>query len=306
MIETVNLTRRFGEIVAVNSLNLTIEDGRVFGFLGPNGAGKTTTVRMLTCLIEPTYGTAYINGIDIRDKRERIRIRGMIGLLPEMPGLYESLSAQSNLEFFAKLYGIPQVERKRRIKELLQALGVWDRRNDPVGKFSRGMKQKIAIARALVHEPEFLFLDEPTSGLDPQATITVRNYLLELKKEGRTIFLNTHNLDEAEKLCDKIGVISGKLLALGSPAELSRRFYGRTTVVHLRHPRPDMVERIRFLPGVRDVRLSGKELLIDVDNPEEQNPVIVSTLIEGGAEVEFVNELKHGLEDVYLKLIGGS
>lgn len=303
MIETVNLTRRFGEIVAVSSLNLTIEDGRVFGFLGPNGAGKTTTIRMLTCLIEPTYGTAYINGIDIRDKQERIKIRGMIGLLPEIPGLYESLSAYSNLEFFAKLYGVPEAERKKRIRDLLLALGVWDRRNDPVGKFSRGMKQKIAIARALVHEPEFLFLDEPTSGLDPQAAITVRNYLRELKKEGRTIFLNTHNLDEAEKLCDKIGVINGKLLALGSPAELSRKFYGRTTVIHLRHLRPDVIDKIRSLSGVKGVRLDGERLLIDVDNPEEQNPPIVSILAESGAEVEFVNELRHGLEDVYLKLI---
>jgi ABC-2 type transport system ATP-binding protein len=306
MIEAVDLTRRFGEIVAVSSLNLTIEDGKVFGLLGPNGAGKTTTVRMLGCLIEPTDGTAYINGMDIRDKTERIRIRGMVGLLPETPGLYESLSAQRNLEFFARLYGVSQAESERRIRDLLKTLEVWDRRDDAVGKFSKGMRQKIAIARALVHEPEFLFLDEPTSGLDPQAAITVRNYLLDLRKEGRTLFINTHNLDEAERLCDTIGVIRGRLLDIGSPQELSQKFYGRTTVVHLRGLHPEMLAKLRSLPGVREVRELDGKLLVSLEDPERQNPVIVSTLVGMGAEVEFVNELRHGLEDVYLRLIEGS
>jgi len=306
MIEAVDLTRRFGEIVAVGSLNLTIEDGKVFGLLGPNGAGKTTTVRMLGCLIEPTDGTAYINGMDIRDRTERIKIRGMVGLLPETPGLYESLSAQRNLEFFARLYGVSQLESERRIRDLLKALEVWDRRDDAVGKFSKGMRQKIAIARALVHEPEFLFLDEPTSGLDPQAAITVRNYLLDLKKEGRTLFINTHNLDEAERLCDTIGVIRGRLLDIGSPQELSQKFYGRTTVVHLRGLNPAMLAKLRSLAGLREVRELDGKLLVSLKDPERQNPVIVSTLVGMGAEVEFVNELRHGLEDVYLKLIEGS
>ena len=306
MIETVGLTRRFGEITAVDSLDLRIDDGRVFGFLGPNGAGKTTTVRMLCCLINASSGTAYINGMDIRDESSRLKIRDMIGLLPETPGLYESLSSYRNLEFYAKLYGVPGSKRQERIKELLTTLGVWDRRDEAVGKFSKGMKQKIAIARALVHEPEFLFLDEPTSGLDPQAALTVRNYLLDLKKEGRTIFLNTHNLTDAERLCDTIGVLKGRLLDIGSPGELARKFYGRTTIIHLVRVTDAMVSAVSSLPSVHGVRVSGNKILIDLENPESENPIIVSALVSQGAEVEFVNELKHGLEDVYMKLIGGS
>jgi len=306
MIETVGLTRRFGEITAVDSLDLRIDDGRVFGFLGPNGAGKTTTVRMLCCLINASSGTAYINGMDIRDESSRLKIRGMIGLLPETPGLYESLSSYRNLDFYAKLYGVPEGKRQERIKELLTTLGVWDRRDEAVGKFSKGMKQKIAVARALVHEPEFLFLDEPTSGLDPQAALTVRNYLLDLKKEGRTIFLNTHNLADAERLCDTIGVLKSRLLDIGSPDELARKFYGRTTIIHLVRVTDAMVSAVSALPSVHGVRVSGNKILIDLENPESENPIIVSMLISQGAEVEFVNELKHGLEDVYMKLIEGS
>jgi ABC-2 type transport system ATP-binding protein len=306
MIETVDLTRRFGEITAVDALDLTIKDGKVFGFLGPNGAGKTTTIRMLCCLINASSGTAYINGMDTQDERERLKIRGMIGLLPEVPGLYESLSAYRNLDFYAKLYGVPESERNRRIKDLLTTLGVWDRREDAVGKFSKGMRQKIAIARALVHEPEFLFLDEPTAGLDPQAAITVRNYLLDLKSEGRTIFLNTHNLDDAERLCDTIGVLKSRLLDIGSPQELARKFYGRTTVVHLVKVTDGMVDSLSDLPFVRNVRVMEQKILVDLEDPEARNPQIVSTLIRMGGEVKFVNELKHGLEDVYLKLIEGS
>ncbi len=306
MIETVGLTRRFGEITAVDSLDLRIDDGRVFGFLGPNGAGKTTTVRMLCCLINASSGTAYINGMDIRDESSRLKIRGMIGLLPETPGLYESLSSYRNLEFYAKLYGVPGDRRQERIKELLTTLGVWDRRDEAVGKFSKGMKQKIAVARALVHEPEFLFLDEPTSGLDPQAALTVRNYLLDLKKEGRTIFLNTHNLADAERLCDTIGVLKSRLLDIGSPDELARKFYGRTTIIHLVRVTDAMVSAVSSLPSVHGVRVSGNKILIDLENPESENPIIVSALVSQGAEVEFVNELKHGLEDVYMKLIEGS
>lgn len=305
MIETVGLTKNFNEVTAVEDLTMTIKDGEVFGFIGPNGAGKTTTVRMLCCLISPSRGSAFVNGMDIAHPNDRIKIRGIIGLLPETPGLYESLSAQRNLDFFAQLYGLSATERDRRIKELLTALDVWDRRNDPVAKFSKGMKQKIAIARALVHEPAILFLDEPTSGLDPQASLTVRNFLLDLKKEGRTIFLNTHNLDEAEKLCDKIGVIQRNLLALGSPEELSSKFWGKATVIEARSMTPEMVRAVESFPSVRRVDLTEGKLLVELDRPDLNNPLIVRTLVEMGAKVEYVSELKHGLEDIYLKLIGG-
>jgi len=305
MIEAVELTRHFKDIVAVEDLTLKVKDGEVFGFIGPNGAGKTTTVRMLCCLINPSRGTAYVNGLDITHPGDRIKIRGMIGLLPETPGLYESLSAHRNLDFFAQLYGISKGEREQRIKALLTTLDVWDRRDDPVAKFSKGMKQKIAIARALVHKPSFLFLDEPTSGLDPQASLTVRNYLMDLKKEGITIFLNTHNLDEAERLCDRIGVIQKRLLAVGSPEELSSRFWGKTTVIQLRSATTQMVHAVESIPSVRRVSLSEGKLLVELEHPDRDNPLVVKTLVENGAQIEFVNELKHGLEDIYLRLIGG-
>jgi ABC-2 type transport system ATP-binding protein len=304
MIETHDLTRRFDTITAVDSLNLSLRDGEVFGFIGPNGAGKTTTIRMLTGLIRPTTGSAFVNGLDVSKPHEALQVRGMVGLLPEVPGLYESLSAYKNLDFYAKLYDVAPSRRDERIKSLLMTLGVWDRRDDPVGKFSKGMKQKIAIARALVHEPEYLFLDEPTSGLDPEASLTVRNYLLELKKEGRTIFINTHNLDDAERLCNKIGVMKTRLLAVGSPEELSRMFWGRTTVVHLKVATPAMIASIEGLPGVTKIKQVDNNLLIDVASPDDTNPLIVSSLVKQGAEVMFVNELKRGLEDVYLHLLG--
>ncbi|MGD1061609.1 MAG: ABC transporter ATP-binding protein [Methanomassiliicoccales archaeon] len=198
MIETSGLSRVFDRLLAVDDVTLTIPEGEAFAFLGPNGAGKTTTVRMLCCLIAPTSGTASISGLDILDKKEQIKIRGMIGLLPENPGLYESLGAYRNLDFYARLYDVPDAQRQSRIESLLKTLGIWERRDEPVGKFSKGMKQKVAIARALVHSPKYLFLDEPTAALDPESAKTVRDFLIELKKEGVTLFLNTHNLDEAQ------------------------------------------------------------------------------------------------------------
>jgi ABC-2 type transport system ATP-binding protein len=305
MIETSDLSRKFDGMTAVDSINLRIPDGKVFGFIGPNGAGKTTTIRMITTLIAPTSGTATVNGLDVTDPADALKIRSQIGFLPEVPGLYDTLSAYRNLDFYASLYNVPKDRRDRRIRELLDVLEIWDRRDDIVGKFSKGMKQKIAIARALVHEPELLFLDEPTSGLDPEASLTVRNFLMELKKEGRTIFINTHNLDDAERLCDTIGVMRTRLLAVGSPSDLSRQFWGRTTVVHLRSITPPMIDAVRGVSGVTTVKQFENKLLIDVVDPVAANPDIVSALLRQGAQIEFVNELKRTLEDVYLRLLGG-
>ncbi len=305
MIETHGLTRTFGDNTAVDALDLKIRDGEVFGFIGPNGAGKTTTVRMLCCLIAPTAGTAYVHGLDVNRPEEALQIRGKIGLLPEVPGLYESLSAYRNLDFYAQLYDVPKGIRAERIESLLRTLGMWERRDDAVGKFSKGMKQKIAIARALVHEPDYLFLDEPTSGLDPEASLTVRNYLLDLKKEGRTIFLNTHNLDDAARLCDRVGVMRTSLLAIGSPDELAGMFWGHTTVVRMRRVGPGMTEAVGSLPGVTAVRQEGTSLLVDAASPDDANPLIMKALVSMGGEVLSMGELKRGLEDVYLKLLGG-
>jgi ABC-2 type transport system ATP-binding protein len=260
---------------------------------------------MLTALISPTSGSAYIDRLDTSNPGDQLKIRSMVGLLPESPGLYESLSAMQNLNFFGKMYGVPIRDREERIERLLRTLELWDRRDEAVGGFSKGMKQKIAIARALVHEPRFLFLDEPTSGLDPQAALTVRNYLLELKKEGRTILLNTHNLDDAQRLCDRIGVIRGRLLAEGSPDELADRFFGRTTVVRMSKVPPGISQAVSTLPGVLSVELHEKELVLRMEDPSTQNPVVVDLIIKLGGGIEYVEQGRRGLEDVYLKIIGG-
>jgi len=305
MIEIVGLGRTFDGKAAVEDLNLKVEKGEVFGLLGPNGAGKTTTIRMLACLIKQTSGTAFVNGLEINTISDSQKIRGIVGVLPESPGLYESLSANRNLDFFAQLYGVPMEKREKRIEELLKMLDLWDRRDEPVATYSKGMKQKIAIARAFVHDPQVVFLDEPTAGLDPQASLTVREFLVALKKEGRTVFINSHHLDEVERLCDRIAVMNRTALAIGSPKDLARRYWGRTTVVELASVDDAFVDIVRGLDFASNVRVDDGRILVDLDDPEIRNPVIVERLTRAGAKIEYVTELKRSLEDVYMKLIGG-
>jgi len=305
MIEIVGLGRTFDGKAAVEDLNLKVEKGEVFGLLGPNGAGKTTTIRMLACLIKQTSGTAFVNGLEINTSSDSQKIRGIVGVLPESPGLYESLSANRNLDFFAQLYGVPKDKREKRIEELLKMLDLWDRRDEPVATYSKGMKQKIAIARAFVHDPQVVFLDEPTAGLDPQASLTVREFLVALKKEGRTVFINSHHLDEVERLCDRIAVMNRTALAIGSPKDLARRYWGRTTVVELAAVDPAYVDIVRGLDFASNVRVDDGRILVDLDDPEIRNPVIVERLTRAGAKIEYVTELRRSLEDVYMKLIGG-
>jgi len=305
MIEIVGLGRTFDGKAAVEDLNLTVEKGEVFGLLGPNGAGKTTTIRMLACLIKQTSGTAFVNGLEINTSSGSQKIRGIVGVLPESPGLYDSLSANRNLDFFAQLYGVPKDKREKRIEELMKMLDLWDRRDEPVATYSKGMKQKIAIARAFVHDPQVVFLDEPTAGLDPQAALTVREFLVALKKEGRTVFINSHHLDEVERLCDRIAVMNRTALAIGSPKDLARRYWGRTTVVELAALDPAYVDIVRGLDFASNVRVDDGRILVDLDDPEIRNPVIVERLMRAGAKIEYVTELRRSLEDVYMKLIGG-
>jgi ABC-2 type transport system ATP-binding protein len=214
MIKSENLSKKFATTLAVDSLNLDVHEGEVFGFLGPNGAGKTTTVRMLTSLIGPTSGTALVNGFRLGE--QDTEIRRTVGILTETPGMYDNLSAEFNLEIYANLYEVN--DPKGQVEKYLRMLGLWDRRQDEAGTFSKGMKQKLAIARSLLHEPRILFLDEPTAALDPEASHLVRDFIAELSKEGRTIFLCTHNLDEADRLCDRIAVFKTRLLVLDTPA----------------------------------------------------------------------------------------
>ena len=200
MIETRDLTRRFGEVLAVDRLTLSVSPGEVFGFLGPNGAGKTTTIRMLAALIEPTSGEAIVAGCRLGKDDGRLRQR--VGFLSETPGLYDRLSAEANLAYFAHLYDVPDVAA--RVEHYLRWLGLWERRAETAGVLSKGMRQKLAIARALLHDPPVVSLDEPTSALDPEAAVAVREFIAGLGREGRTIVLCTHNLDEADRLCDRV------------------------------------------------------------------------------------------------------
>jgi ABC-2 type transport system ATP-binding protein len=299
MIKTENLTKQFGDLAAVKGLTLEIPEGEVFGFLGPNGAGKTTTVRMLTSLISPTTGSAQVNGYTVG--KDDIEIRRSVGLLTETPGMYDNLSAWRNLEIYATLYEVS--DPKGQVEKYLRFLELWDRRDDPAGSFSKGMKQKLAIARALLHEPRTVFLDEPTSALDPEAAHLVREFILEIKKQGRTIFLCTHNLDEADRLCDRIGVFKSHLLVVDSPARLRSQVFGRKVVFHLRLASPEFVNKVKSEPYVKDAQLLDGKLVITLDNPEQENPNIIRLLVDNGADIQFVGELRRSLEDVYLQLV---
>ncbi len=302
MIAIDNLSKRFGTILAVDQLSLEVSEGEVFGFLGPNGAGKTTTIRMLTSLIAPTSGTALVNGYQIG--REDMNIRRTVGLLTETPGMYDNLNAEYNLQIYATLYEVNDV--KGQVEKYLRMLGLWDRRHDEVGTFSKGMRQKLAIARALLHEPRILFLDEPTAGLDPEAARLVRDFINLLRKEGRTIFLCTHNLDEADRLCDRIGVFKTRLLVVDTSANLRAKLFGRKVVIHLQKSDSEYATKLESLHYVKETRMIDNKLLVTLDNPEEHNPEVIRTLVEAGAEIQFVGELRHSLEDVYLQLIKNS
>ena len=302
MIQIRNLTKKFGNLTAVDNLTLDVREGEVFGFLGPNGAGKTTTVRMLTCLVGPTSGQATVNGLQVG--RDDTAIRRSVGILTETPGLYDRLSAEKNLTIFANLYEVKDVAGQ--VEKVLRLLGLWERRDDLAGNFSKGMKQKLAICRALLHEPRVLFLDEPTSGLDPEAAKLVRDFIEDIKEHGRTIFLCTHNLDEADRLCDRIGVIKQRLLTVDTPTNLRNRLFGRTVVFHLRQADDSTLALVRGLPFIKNAQRVDNKIVAGLDDPEMHNPAIVRALVETGADVQFVGELKHSLEDVYLSLMANN
>jgi ABC-2 type transport system ATP-binding protein len=299
MIWIENLTKKFGDNMAVEGLSLEVKEGEVFGFLGPNGAGKTTTVRMLTSLISPTSGKAVVNGFAVG--QQDTQIRRSVGLLTETPGLYDNLSAEYNLRIYANLYEVKEVAGQ--VEKYLRLLGLWERRFEPAATLSKGMKQKLAIARAMLHEPRILFLDEPTSALDPESAHLVRDFIAELRKEGRTIFLCTHNLDEADRACDRIAVFKTRLVVVDTPARLRMQLFGRKVVFHLRSVDETLVSKVRALPYIQEVHPIENRLVVTLDNPETRNPEIVRMLVEAGAEVQFVGELRHSLEEVYLQLV---
>ena len=302
-IETHGLTRRFDDRVAVEDLSIGIEAGTVFGFLGPNGAGKTTTVRMLAALIAPTDGDAVVAGhaLGVDDTA----LRRSVGILTEQPGLYDRLSARQNLRYFARLYDLESPRADAQVERYLHLLELWERRDEPVGTFSKGMRQKLAIARALLHEPTVVFLDEPTAALDPEAARTVRDFVKGLRAEGRTIFLTTHNLPEADELCDNIGIFQRRLLRMGSPAELRAGLFGAGTIVRVVGDAARFVPVVRSLAFARDARAVGETLTVELDDPDIRNPDLVDALKAAGARIRYVERLQHSLEEVYMRLVGG-
>ena len=300
-IECHQLSRRFRSVIAVDQLDLCIPIGTIFGFLGPNGAGKTTTVRMLCALIAPSAGSARVAGFDIQTEAEAVRAN--TGILTETPGLYDALSAIENLVFFARLYGLSRDQATERATFYLRLFELWERRNEPVGGFSKGMRQKLAIARALLHDPAVLFLDEPTSGLDPAAARAVRDLIKSLRASGRTIFLTTHNLAEADELCDLIAVFRTRLISLDTPANLRTRLFGRGVRVKLAGPAAPLVAIVQALPFVIDVTADEQTLFIRLTDPECDNPMLVRALVAAGADIRYLEPFTPSLETVYLELM---
>lgn len=303
-IRTENLTREFKTVRAVDALTLSVPAGTVFGFLGPNGAGKTTTLRLLLGLLEPTAGRAEVLGFDTRTQAGEIRTR--VGALLEHSGLYERLTAEDNLEFYGRVWRLSAAERQARIKELLSNVRLWERRTEIVRDWSRGMKQKLAVARALLHRPKLIFLDEPTSGLDPLAASALREDLAALAEQtGVTVFLTTHNLAEAERLCAQVAVIrQGRLVAVGHPDELRART-GRPHVDFIGHGfDTNMMELLRTQPSVSHVSLQNGRLVVELAQAVEVAPLL-NLLIGAGAQIEEVHKGQANLEDAFLDLVEG-
>jgi ABC-2 type transport system ATP-binding protein len=297
-----NLTRDFGQARALNGLSLEVPSGIIYGFLGPNGAGKTTTIRLMLGLLDPTRGRAEVLGFDTRTQADAVRTQ--TGALLEHSGVYEQLSAEDNLELYARIYRIPAAERKARIKELLTHIDLWDRRKEPAGKWSRGMKQKLALARAMLHRPPLIFLDEPTAGLDVMSASAVRDDLASLvAQDGVTVFLTTHNMTEAEKLCSQVAVIrQGNLVAVAQPDELRAQTGSPRVEIMGRGFSRETMARIRAHPQVVAAEVHNGRLNIDLCEETDAAP-LVSLLVGTGARVEEVRRGKANLEEAFIQLM---
>jgi ABC-2 type transport system ATP-binding protein len=301
MIHVENLVKKFSELTAVDNISFNVAEGEIFGFLGPNGAGKTTTIRMLTTLISPSSGEILVNGMNT--KKDSGNIRSIIGILTETPGMYEKNTAYENLKFFASFYKINESKIKSNIEKFLKMFELWDRRNDLVVTFSKGMKQKLAIARALIHEPKILFLDEPTAALDPESAHMVRNFIESLRKEKITVFLCTHNLEEAQALCNTVCIIKKKIIKIASLYELQNLKDTKTFNLGLLDS-PEKYKSIfdKYKDNI-EYTCSNNTVDFKIKNYEKINPLIIRDLINEGAQILYFNEYKESLEDIYLELI---
>lgn len=296
-----HLTKNFGSRVAFEDVSFTVAYGEVFGFLGPNGAGKTTTVRTLGALIAPTSGTAVVAGLELTPHNGE-RIRQRISIMPEVPGVYTRLTVQENLELAAELYELS--EPGRRIREALEAVRLVDRAGDTCGSLSKGLRQRVGIARALLNEATILFLDEPTAGLDPVAARQVHESIDALRLRGVTIFLTTHRLEEAERLCDRVAILNTSLRSIGRPQELRAQLFSQSLAVRLRAPLANPEATLATVPGVTGWQATGDAAYrLSVSDPNVVAPELVRQLVAAGADVIAVAESQHSLEDVYLELV---
>ena len=297
------LTKRFGARVAFEDLTFEVGAGEVFGFLGPNGAGKTTTVRVLGTLIAPTAGWAEVAGVPVSAKTGS-ELRRRIAIMPETPGLYLRLTVYDNLEYFAGLYGIPPRAARARIMAALDAVEIAPRAKDAAGALSKGLRQRASLARTLLSDPQVLFLDEPTSGLDPVATREVRGLIESLRSRGVTVFLTTHRLEEAERLCDRIAILNTSLRTVGPPDELRAGMFSTAVEVMTARPLRDPAGVFASVSGIREWRDDeGRYVLSLSAEPAAVTPALARALVAAGADILKLAEVQHSLEDVYLQLV---
>ena len=300
-IEMVHLMKRFGNFTAVDDLSLTVEPGEIFGLLGPNGSGKTTTVNMISGLSAPTSGQVRVMGYDLRTHTRQVR--QILGSVPQETALYEELSAWANMDFHADLFGIPGREKKARIEIMLNLVGLTDRKDSRVSTYSGGMKRRLALARALLHDPQLIYLDEPTLGVDVQSRRAIWDYILALRQQGKTVLITTNYLEEAQELCSRIAIIDhGRLVALDTPEQLKKRFGG--SVVEMETVRPfEMLKELRAMPGVEEVQQEGRSLKVTTQSGEKVVPQIIN-LVAQCCEIRDIVVREPNLDEVFLHLTG--
>ena len=303
-IKTFNLTKYFDDLLAVDHINFEVNKGEIFGFLGPNGAGKTTTTRMLTGISKPTKGTAELMGYDIQ--KQSVKAKELMGIVPDISNVYTDLTAWQNLTFTGRLYDIPKDERKKRAKELLELFGLFNRRNESVQGFSRGMKRRLCISMALMNKSSILFLDEPTSGLDVQSLLIIRDLVKKLNDDGLTIFLTTHNMEEANQMCDRVAIINkGKIAAIDTPERLKRTIKKLQAIeVSFFAVKKNLLAELKDLNGVKGVVKNGDKYHLNTDNPPSTLSAIWEYALANNLKLNTVNTLGPSLEDVFVNLTG--
>lgn len=302
IVEVQNLAKGYNHIKAVDGINFKVRKGEIFGFLGPNGAGKTTTLRMLTGIIKPDQGTASIMGHDIQ--KEPLLAKEHLGVVPETANAYVDLTAGQNLRLMAGLYGVPSDIAEERAGDLLREFGLYERRDDKVKGFSKGMKQRLVLAMALINDPQLLFLDEPTSGLDVQSSLLIRLMLMQLREKEKTIFLTTHNLEEANQLCDRIAIINhGKIAAIDSPENL-KKMIRKLNVIEISFNSPVDLSKLSQLPGILEIKRTGEKYTINTDDNNDAIIYLTEYAKSRNIKILTLNTLKPSLEEVFMELIG--